>query len=556
MKLLRLSSNCSTFQPIDFKDGLNIIVGEKTKNNKETSNGVGKSLSLRCIDFLFGKDKNVDEIKNILQQKDIVLNLSFSQNEKIHFVERSYDKIFFDEKEISLKEYTEILYKLNLQNIIPSSDSILSFRNIFSRFFRIQSFKNPIEQIEKEKVFQNNYVNAFLLKLNLDYLNQKSKLKIKQEENNKIIQQLNEYEQENNKENELELQERLKELTSNLSNFKIAENYYDLEKKLNDITYTIEQMRNEKLFKERQLKNKQKIIDLNKQFDIDIDRISNVYREVQFFFEKSTIEHIEAVKKFHDELFYNRRAKAERDKKALQIEISILAEDIKKMDDERSILYKELENKGALNEYQSLLKEKEKIIEQLEKTQRIKKLVVDLKQKQADIKLEIDIFKRELLNFENEIDIQINKLGLLFREISSNFYTNNKGYLDIKINNSFKTERLYDINARIDADKSNGVNNMKVFIYDMLIYKLNPKLIGFVGHDNLLFDSIDERQIVIALKYVNDNLDQYICSIHDTKFNEANKYAIENNFNLEEHVCVKLSEKHKLFGFDFGKHGE
>ncbi|HED4676301.1 TPA: hypothetical protein R4563_001693, partial [Campylobacter jejuni] len=106
MKLLRLSSNCSTFQPIDFKDGLNIIVGEKTKNNKETSNGVGKSLSLRCIDFLFGKDKNVDEIKNILQQKDIVLNLSFSQNEKIHFVERSYDKIFFDEKEISLKEYT------------------------------------------------------------------------------------------------------------------------------------------------------------------------------------------------------------------------------------------------------------------------------------------------------------------------------------------------------------------------------------------------------------------------------------------------------------------
>ncbi|EPU5784877.1 DUF2326 domain-containing protein [Campylobacter jejuni] len=556
MKLLRLSSNCSTFQPIDFKDGLNIIVGEKTKNNKETSNGVGKSLSLRCIDFLFGKDKNVDEIKNILQQKDIVLNLSFSQNEKIHFVERSYDKIFFDEKEISLKEYTEILYKLNLQNIIPSSDSILSFRNIFSRFFRIQSFKNPIEQIEKEKVFQNNYVNAFLLKLNLDYLNQKSKLKIKQEENNKIIQQLNEYEQENNKENELELQERLKELTSNLSNFKIAENYYDLEKKLNDITYTIEQMRNEKLFKERQLKNKQKIIDLNKQFDIDIDRISNVYREVQFFFEKSTIEHIEAVKKFHDELFYNRRAKAERDKKALQIEISILAEDIKKMDDERSILYKELENKGALNEYQSLLKEKEKIIEQLEKTQRIKKLVVDLKQKQADIKLEIDIFKRELLNFENEIDIQINKLGLLFREISSNFYTNNKGYLDIKINNSFKTERLYDINARIDADKSNGVNNMKVFIYDMLIYKLNPKLIGFVGHDNLLFDSIDERQIAIALKYVNDSLDQYICSIHDTKFNEANKYAIENNFNLEEHVCVKLSEKHKLFGFDFGKHGE
>ncbi|MCL9821337.1 DUF2326 domain-containing protein [Helicobacter sp. 14348-15] len=560
MKLLRLGSNCNTFQTINFKDGLNIIVGEKigdnTWGNKETSNGVGKSLSLQCIDFLFGKDRNVDKIREVLQKKDIVLHLLFLQNEKTYFVERSHNKIYLNEKEIGLKEYIETLYELNLKNIIPDGSSILSFRNIFSRFFRIQSFKNPIEQIEKEKAFQNNYINAFLLKLNLDYLTQKSKLKIKQEENKNIIKQLNEYEQQSDKENELELQERLKELISNLSNFKIAENYYDLEKKLNDITYTIEQMRNEKLFKERQLKNKQKIITLNRQFNIDIDKISNIYREVQFFFEKSTIEHIEAVKKFHDNLFYNRKIKAEQDVRALQAEINILAERINEMDNERSALYKDLENKGALDEYQTLLKEKEKIVEQVEKSQRIKKLVVDLKQKQADIKLEIDIFKRELLSFENEIDNQINKLGLLFREISSNFYTNNKGYLDVKINGDFKTERLYDIDARIDADGSDGINNMKVFIYDMLIYKLNPSLIGFVGHDNLLFDSIDERQIAIALKYANDNLNQYICSIHDTKFNEANKYAIENSFNLEEHVCVKLSEKHKLFGFDFGKHSE
>lgn len=42
MKLLRLSSNCSTFQPIDFKDGLNIIVGEKTKIIKKQAMVSGK----------------------------------------------------------------------------------------------------------------------------------------------------------------------------------------------------------------------------------------------------------------------------------------------------------------------------------------------------------------------------------------------------------------------------------------------------------------------------------------------------------------------------------
>lgn len=80
MKLLRLGSDYKDFQSIEFTDGLNIIVGTKTETNKneETSNGVGKSLSLRCIDFLFGKDRDTEEIKKILKEKGITLNLLFS----------------------------------------------------------------------------------------------------------------------------------------------------------------------------------------------------------------------------------------------------------------------------------------------------------------------------------------------------------------------------------------------------------------------------------------------------------------------------------------------
>jgi len=82
----------------------------------------------------------------------------------------------------------------------------------------------------------------------------------------------------------------------------------------------------------------------------------------------------------------------------------------------------------------------------------------------------------------------------------------------------------------------------------MLIYKLNQNLIGFVGHDNRLFDMVDERQIVRAFNYVNNNLSQYICSISDTKFNEAKKYS---EFDFDNFVIERLSEDRKLFGFDF-----
>ena len=89
---------------------------------------------------------------------------------------------------------------------------------------------------------------------------------------------------------------------------------------------------------------------------------------------------------------------------------------------------------------------------------------------------------------------------------------------------------------------------MKIFVYDMLIYKLNPDLIGLIGHDNRLFDMVDERQIAKAFTYVNNNLKQYICSISDTKFEEAQKHC---EIDLNKFVRRNLNEKDKLFGFDF-----
>lgn len=563
MKLLRLGSNYKDFQSVEFSDGLNIIVGTKTetRKNEETSNGVGKSLSLRCIDFLLGKDKNTEEIKKVLEERKIILNLLFSHSNKQYFVERNNKGIFLDEKEISINEYKAFLYDINIKpNIMNDFDSgILSFRNIFPRFFRTsrEAYTTPLKQIIQEETYHNNYMNAFLLKLDLFYLEQKASLKIKQKELKETIRQLSIYENGKviNREKELELEEKLREITVNLDNFKIAENYYELEKRLNNLTQSIETLRNKKLIKERQVQNKDNIIKVNKQFDIDINKIENIYKEVKFFFEKSPINHIEAVKNFHNTLFENRKNKAIKDKKILEAEIKQLTLDMDSIDEERMKLYKDLENKGALEEYQTLMREKEKIAGELEDIRRTKKVITDLKNREADLKIEIDKFKKELVIFEGKMDANIHQLGLYFREISSIFYKDNKGYLDIKVNHKFDTEKLYNIDVKIDADKSDGISNMKIFVYDMLVYKLNPNLIGFVGHDNILFDSIDERQIAQALKYANENVGQYICSIHDTKFNEANKFAVSNlSLDLNKFIKLELNENKKLFGFKFGKH--
>ena len=257
-----------------------------------------------------------------------------------------------------------------------------------------------------------------------------------------------------------------------------------------------------------------------------------------------------AFQKTHQQLSLNQCRFAHLDfpKHKSQKDISLLEKEVEKIDKNRAEILKYLENKGAMEEYHSLVEQKEQIVETLNEMKRKEGLLKEFKKEQADIKLEIDKFKRELIDLEEKLSIKIKRLGQMFREISEEHYDDKPGYLDIEIIDKFNTDKLYKIEPEIKGDGSDGINEMKIFIYDMLIYKLNPNLIGLVGHDNRLFDMVDERQVAKALNYAHKNVKQYICSISDTKFEGAKDIS---EINLEKFIIKKLNEKHKLFGFDF-----
>ncbi|MCB4758105.1 MAG: DUF2326 domain-containing protein [Sulfurovum sp.] len=549
MKILRLSSSDSRFEAIEFKNGLNIIVGEKVlkDDKKKTSNGIGKSLALICIDFLLGKgaqSKEVSKLKKILEDQKIVLTLLFEHNGETYKVDRSHNKICFNDIEYKKEsEYIEFL------------DSLISvkysFRDIFSRFFRTnkESYQDAIYQVTtKEKAYKNNLINAFLLRLDLEYLNKKKELKEKSDRLKTLISEFGKLQKEIDKEKEFELTEKLSKIEKDLESFEIAEDFNQLKQEADILTEEIRNRRNKIAYSKREIRSKKRIIEVNKQVDIDIEKLNEIYAEANFFLPKSAIKHLEAVQAFHETLFENRKNRAKKDIEKLKKEVHILNEELKIKDIRRSKIFKYLENKGALEEYHVLTKEKEVLQEALNEIKRKEKLLKEFKKEQADIELEIDKFKKELIDLEDTLSTKIKQLGQMFRSISEEHYNDKPGYLDIEIIEKFNTEKLYKIEPEIKGDGSDGINEMKIFIYDMLIYKLNPDLIGLVGHDNRLFDMVDERQIARAFEYVNKNLKQYICSIGDTKFNGAKELSA---LNLEQFKILTLSEKNKLFGFDF-----
>lgn len=547
MKLIQLSSSDIRFKPINFEDGLNIIVGQKILKNdkKKTSNGIGKSLSLICIDYLLGKgtqSKEIKRLKAILEKEQIILSLIFEHNGVTYNIKKSHNKAWLD----------DVLYEKD-SDYIKFLNTLVrgySFRNIFSRFFRTDksSYNEAIKQVSSEKSYDNNLINSYLLGLNLEFLAKKKSLKEKSDRLKVLIKELNELQKSIDKEKEIEFEEKLAKIEKDLATFEIAEDFNQLKDEADILTSEIQQIRNKIAYFNREVRNKNFIISSNNQLDIDVNKIASMYEEAKFFLGEDTLAHINAVKDFHETLFNNRKKKALLDIQRYENDIKFLNDDEKLKDKRRSEIFKYLENKGALEEYHSLNIEKDRLKTYLEEIQRNQKSLKSFKKEQADIKIEIDQFKRELIELEDKIKDRIEFLKKAFREISEEHYEDKPGLLDIEINDDFKTDRLYNIEPIIKGDSSDGINEMKIFVYDMLIYKLNPDLIGLIGHDNRLFDMVDERQIAKAFIYANNNLKQYICSISDTKFEEAQKHC---EIDLNKFVRRNLNEKDKLFGFDF-----
>ena len=552
MRLLQLTSSDNRFKTLNFKAGLNIIVGQKVliEDKKKTSNGIGKSLALICIDFMLGKNstsKEVKKLKEVLKKENITLSLTFEHDSKVYNIERNHKEIFVDGKKLQ-KESEYILF---LDALVESEHS---FRNLFGRFFRTNkdSYIEATSQVTiKEKVYQNNLINASLLGLDITFLEKKKELKVKSDRLKLLIKELKELQKNIDKEKEFELLERLKEISEHLDSFEIAQDFNDLKNEADVLTTQIQKLRNDIAYNNRLIRNKKMIIDTNHQTDIDVNKLKNMYAEASFFLGEEVLNHIESVQEFHNTLFKNRKDRATKDIFLLETKIENLKKGLFDLDKRRSDIFKYLEKKGALEEYHALNREKDSIKETLEQIQRDEKSLNRYKKEQADIKLEIDQFKRKLIDLESDLKDKIQFLGKSFRKISEEFYNDKPGFLHIEIVEKFNTEKLYKIEPKIDNENSSdGINEMKIFIYDMLLYKLNPTLIGLVGHDNRLFDMVDERQVGYAFDYVHKNLSQYICSVSDTKFKEAKQYS---ELNLDNFVRATLNETEKLFGFDFEK---
>ena len=83
------------------------------------------------------------------------------------------------------------------------------------------------------------------------------------------------------------------------------------------------------------------------------------------------------------------------------------------------------------------------------------------------------------------------------------------------------TETGFKFDVKIERSGSQGISNMEIFCYDLMIAKLWSKKAPspiFLIHDSMIFDGVDERQKALALKLAKSESEkenfQYICNMN------------------------------------------
>ena len=151
----------------------------------------------------------------------------------------------------------------------------------------------------------------------------------------------------------------------------------------------------------------------------------------------------------------------------------------------------------------------------------------------------------------------IDSIREYFRKLAKNFYPDVASGITIT-NNDGENQIRYNIDAKIEADASDGINNVKIFCYDMSILFMGfGHSIKFLFHDSRIFDGIDERQKAELFRIVynsfNNSSKQYIASVNQNQLEEIKRHLSHDEFEkiIEKNTILTLtddSDLEKLLG--------
>jgi uncharacterized protein YydD (DUF2326 family) len=556
MKLVKLSSTKESFNTIDFNQkGLSIIIGTRnTSSKKNTYNGVGKSLALYLIQFCLGSKSN-EKLKAKIP--DWTFLLDFTIGDTKYQTERntsSQSKIKLNSKEYTLDEFSKKM--LTLVFDIPEDVTKASFRSLISRFLRTRKsdYISYDQFVLKEQEERALLSNSICLGLQADVVEKKFVLK---EEFNKIsklrkaiqsdeifatVFELENYDDIGVK----ELEEEVQNLQEKIKQFQIADDYKEIETEVNKFSYSLKSLSNEIALLNETKNNIEKSLEIRS--DIEISDVTSLINSINVELGVNLNDRLNDVERFHNKLLTGREDRLKNQLKKVISEIETKKEELNQVSKNYNANLKYLNTFGALDDYVSisqLLADKSSTLDKIKSSI---ELLDSYKRRESEIKVSLaeqNLQTEEYL--QSERDGVLESLMTNFRALTGRFYEDKKGGVRIA-NNDGDNKLRYKIEAKIQDDSSDGINEVKIFCFDLLLLTMKKNhFVDFIFHDSRLYGNMDTHQRFVALTLAkelgNSNL-QYIVSMNQDTIDILKSERTDDEFKSiinDETIVMNLN---------------
>ncbi len=570
MRLIELTANMPSFRTVKFnRTGPSFIVArqkdpESSVKNK-TYNGVGKSLIVALVHFCLGSSRRPGLVSALPGWE---FSLKFAIGDRIYTARRStdpQDAIHLNDTKLTPAKLNGILGSLCFD--IPENGKRLTWRMLLPAFIRSNDkayfcfdvFGGTRTDEQKE------IVNSFLLGLDTKPIINKLSLRNEQQrvkaltDNFKKDTVLKEF-LAGTRDVSLsirELTDQIDRLEKDLEKFEVAEDYYETKDQADHTQRRAQELSNKLVLLNAQVAAINKSLEFSP--DLGREKIEQVYNEAKLHFPKSVKSRLSDVEQFHTQLANNREKRLSEQKSRILEEISTQKKESDKNKKMLDDLLQYLGAHRALDVFVSLSNRLAALRTQLENLRAYEKMQDEYRRRQRELK---EIFLKENQRTEDylkEIAPILEENREFFRSLSKRFYPDSPSGITVKLNEGENKIR-YNLDARIESDSSGGINNVKIFCYDLtLLFRKHNHHINFLFHDSRIFNGVDERQKTAMIEAVGelfeDSGNQYIVTMNQNQLEEVRRHIAPDRFAaiIEKNTVLTLTDgspEEKLLGID------
>jgi uncharacterized protein YydD (DUF2326 family) len=584
-KLISLSSPTRLFEPIIFKDGLNIILGKYTKSGKDI-NGIGKTTIIHLIDYCLLADGVKSEFfspkYSFLKKEEV--KLDFMLGADMCSIERGFSdkrQVYFQVNNNNPVEYIDTDLRLILGAEIGRGQhgiyDPIWFRTLMSFFiqndhnFQARDSKNVLKFTAGKR--QPELLTFIFFILGIDnsliwnFDDKTVELKGLRSDQSRLTTQVVEKTGKSVEYFRAECDltsRRLEKLEEGLNQYQFSENTSDLEQKIQILNSKISVLNKEHLHLLTKFRNIQDSLRI--ELDVDPVQVAGVYASIHSEFSSFIKRSLEEVIQFRKEITSNRnRFLAERESE-YQNRLSAIKKMVASAEIERSKIYKDLDAHAAFDAlksaYANLIDEKSRFASHLTYLQQLD----EIEEKIADKKSDVGNVVAEMVSNKNRYTEALDEIKTIFLDLVEGSVDIDGADVTPFFNIDFKANQQSPVQVKLEVPRggSLGKGRFKILAFDLTVFLSSlgnqSDLPRFLIHDGV-FHAIAHKTRIKFLNYINKKLNslgnaQYIITVNEDEitFPEHEGVSVSIDFNLDEKILLTLGDDpdHMFFGREFG----